>query len=65
MNIHGCAVNTKRKGRKDIPSVFAWTISGGRPPPKNRALQVEVVSRSEPISSPSASPQPVHYLEGM
>ena len=55
----------KRKGRKDIPSVFAWTKSGGRPPPKNRILQVEAVSRSEPILFPSASSQPEHILEGM
>ena len=55
----------KRKGRKDIPNIFAWTKSGGWPPPKNRILQVEPVSRSEPISVPSASSQSEYILEGM
>jgi len=68
MNILEYAVKNLRVEREKeekiiILSVFAWTKSDGRPPPKNYILQVEPVSRSEPILFPSASPQLEHILE--
>ena len=45
----------RKRGKKDVPTVFTWTKPGSCPPPKDCSLQVQEISCKSSTTSISAS----------
>ena len=57
----------RKVGKKDIPSVFAWTKKASRPPPKDRTTNVTSQESCllEEDAEPTEDNQETVNLEGM
>jgi len=57
LTIHSriCSEHFEDGRKKDVPTVFAWTKPGSRPPPKDHSLQVQEFPCKLSITPSSAS----------